>query len=153
VSFVAGAAVALAGVALWTHGGSASAPAAPASTAAGFTLDGTISLPFGGFSDPANGITPVIGDDCAGDSGYSDISEGVAVTIGDQSGATLIVGQLQAGQVQGGPDALDMVCQFVFNVPVPGDESLYTVTISHRGTQTFTAVEAEGGVALTLGDS
>ncbi|HEY3873483.1 MAG TPA: hypothetical protein VGM10_34315 [Actinocrinis sp.] len=127
---------------------------ASASTSAQITLNGAITLgPFDG-TDTAPGAATAVhdGDPCVATGGYTDISQGVAVTVGNQTGQTIGVGSLDAGTITGqagGPGQ----CQFSFSVPVPASESLYTVTISHRGTQTFTPAQVENGtVALTLGD-
>lgn len=82
---------------------------------------------------------------CDAPSGFTDISPGVAVTIGDQTGKTIGVGQLGNGIPQASG------CKFPFQVTVPGGSSLYTVTISHRGTQTYTAAQTATGFDMALG--
>lgn len=95
------------------------------------------------------------GDVCVSGSGYDDITAGAAVTVGGSNGQTLGVGPLSGG-AESGVDtvggALMGFCVFTFDVTVPAGQSVYTVTIGHRGTQTLTAVEVTGGIALTLGN-
>lgn len=122
--------------------------AAAGSSPAAVHVRGTLNLGLTAAVDMNNTdpLHPVAGDACESAGGYSDITPGAAVTVGGPSGQTLGVGSLAAGvETAGG------YCAFSFDVPVPGGQSLYTVTISHRGTQTFTPVQAEGPVALTLG--
>lgn len=71
---------------------------------------------------------------CTPGDGYNDISAGTAVTIGDQTGATIAVGQLQPGRADGDGQ---QGCVFNFDIQAPGGRKLYTVTVSHRGTQVF----------------
>lgn len=106
-------------------------------SAATTAVHGTLQLPKGGYD--------AAGDACSGSGGYSDITAGTAVTIGDQTGKTLAVTSLQAGQFNfdGGG------CQFTFTAKVPAADS-YTVTISHRGTQVFPASAVAGGFNLTM---
>jgi len=103
-------------------------------------VHGTLTLAPGGFTTGSN--------DCEGDGGYSDITGGTAVTVGGSTGQTLGIGALSPGQQDDSSN-----CVFSFDVPVPGGQSVYTVTISHRGTQTVTPAELTSGLALTLGAS
>src|SRR5881275_3538031 len=79
------------------------------------------------------------GTTCYGTSGYNDISGGIAVTIGDQAGKTLAVTSLQPGKFANGG------CELDFATQVPAGATLYTVVISHRGTQTFSPADIGGG--------
>jgi hypothetical protein len=106
-----------------------------------FTIHGSVTLLPGAYVPDGNG-------GCTTSGGYSDISAGTAVTIGDQTGTTIAVGQLQAGRAAGDGE---QGCTFDFDVQTTGIHTLYTVTVSHRGTQTFTSVQADQGIALTLG--
>lgn len=99
---------------------------------------GTLTLAAGGFLPANNG--------CQGDGGYSDITPGTAVMVGGSTGQTLGVGALSTGQEDANSN-----CVFTFDVAVPAGQSVYTVTISHRGTQTLTADQVANGIALTLG--
>lgn len=110
-----------------TSGSSASSPAT--------AVHGMLTLPDGGYTS--------VGNTCAGSGGYQDISAGVAVTIGDQTGKTLAVTGLQAGTFGGGG------CQFSFSASVAA-ATTYTVTISHRGAQTFTPGDVDGGFNMSL---
>lgn len=101
------------------------------------TVHGSLTLAQGAYKEGD-------GTGCTAGDGYSDISPGTAVTIGDDTGATLAVGQLQAGQVTGGG------CEFGFDVKVPAGRTSYTVTVSHRGTQVFSADQI-GAADMTLG--
>lgn len=102
-------------------------------------VHGTLAIAAGGFL-PLN-----LG--CQGDGGYSDITTGVAVTVGGANGQTLGIGALGVGHEDSAAE-----CVFPFDVQVPAGQSLYTVTISHRGTQTLTPDELVTGIQLTLGD-
>lgn len=108
------------------------------SSSASTAVHGTLTLADGGYAS--------IGTTCAGSGGYQDISAGVAVTIGDQAGKTLAVTSLGVGGFGGGG------CQFAFSAKVPA-ATTYTVTISHRGTQTFTPADIPGGFNMTLNAS
>ena len=106
-----------------------SQPAAAAATSAAttVTVQGSLTLKHSWLS-----ATATLGETCTASDGYSDISAGTAVTIGDQTGATIVVGQLQPGQVTADG------CEFDFNMQAPAGRTSYTVTVSHRGTQVFT---------------
>lgn len=101
-------------------------------------VHGTLAIAAGDFTPGANG--------CQGDSGFSDITPGTAVTVGGSTGQTLGIGALSVGQEDSGGN-----CVFSFDVAVPAGQSVYTVTISHRGTQTVSQDELANGIALTLG--
>lgn len=99
--------------------------------------------------------TPADGDPCEAGQGYSDISQGATVSVGGDKGQALAVGALSAGVESNVDDSAGTPlgdCVFSFDVLVPGGQSAYTVTISHRGTQTFTPVQVQQGIALTLGE-
>jgi hypothetical protein len=161
----AGAAVAAVAIGAWLVGRGSSAPVAAAASSPSPSLsqigvNGTLTIPFLGtdlFAPNAKDTAvdastdPRIGDPCIALGGYSDISQGIAVTVGGQTGQTLGVGSLQAGEVKGDPGK-PASCQFYFSVYVPAGQSVYTVTISHRGTQTFTPDQVAQGIALTLGN-
>lgn len=124
------------------------AAAAPGATpaAATITVSGHLTLQRGFLFQDASSTT------CSANpnDGFTDISEGVAVTIGDQTGQTLAVTQLEAGLLVSG-NLAGHACQFGFSAQVPGGKTLYTVLISHRGTQTFTHAQAMSQVEITLG--
>jgi hypothetical protein len=92
------------------------------------------------------GTSVSTGDGCEGTGGYNDITAGVAVTVGGANGQTLRIGALGPGVPRYGD-----FCDFTFDVAVPAGQSLYTVTISHRGTQTVTPDQLSAGIQLTLG--
>lgn len=95
------------------------------------------------------------GDVCQSGAGYDDITAGAAVTVGGSNGQPLAVGPLSGGAEAGVDDSAGMAlgfCVFSFDVGVPDGQSAYTVTISHRGTQTFTPEQVAAGIALTLGN-
>ena len=69
----------------------------------------------------------------ANDSGDSPIPRAPRAAAGQPGSSTLGVGALSGGGISNGAYV------FSFDVPVPSGQSVYTVTISHRGTQTFTA--------------
>jgi hypothetical protein len=113
---------------------------------------GTLQL--GPLSAVATSGTAADGGACTAGQGYDDITPGTTVTIGGDHGQTLGVGPLSTGVERNVDDSLGVAagnCVFSFDVPVAGGQSAYTVTISHRGTQTFTPAQVADGVALTLG--
>lgn len=119
-----------------SSGGSGSGgPASSATSSAAIAVHGTLTVPDSGFS--SGGTT------CSSADGYQDISAGVAVTIGDQAGKTLAVTSLTPGH------RANSSCQFDFAAQVP-TATTYTVTISHRGTQTFASADIAGGFNMTL---
>lgn len=145
------------GIALAGSGSGSLASAPPSPSPSTIEVAGTITIPFGLTLDPtardtsvAPGENPHPYDVCVAEGGYTDISAGTAVTIGGPAGQTLGIGSLGPGRVTSN-DANNAECQFGFSVPVAGGQSLYTVTISHRGTQTFTPDQVAQGVQLTLG--
>lgn len=112
-------------------------------TSAGtFPLTGTFTLQRGAFINEA--------PTCQGYTGYTDIAAGTPVTVADQTGQTIAVGHLDTGAVQGGAERAT-ACQFTFRIDVPDGKPFYQVTVSHRGTQNYTATQAKQGIALTLG--
>jgi hypothetical protein len=123
----------------------ATASGAAAAAGGGIHVRGTLALPALGFIDTSNSGQGADGDSCQATSGYDDITSGAAVTVGGQTGQTLGVGALSSGGISSGQ------CVFSFDVSVPAGQSVYTVTISHRGTQTFTAEQVQQPIALSLG--
>lgn len=113
------------------------------SSGATVAVHGTLRL--GGGLDNYSTSATASGTTCSGAGGYNDISAGVAVTIGDQTGKTLGVTSLQAGHVDSGS------CVFDFATSVPAGATLYTVVISHRGTQTFQPADVATGFNMSLG--
>jgi hypothetical protein len=101
---------------------------------------GTLTLAPGGFDAGGNG--------CEGSGGYSDISAGTAVVVGGATGQTVGIGALGPGQEDDSSN-----CVFSFDVAVPSGQSVYTVTISHRGTQTLSSDELTNGINLSLGSN
>jgi hypothetical protein len=159
-TLAAGGAVAIlaggAGIGYALHGDSKTSPStAPAATtvtgsAATFTLAGQFSLALGAFQwdHAADGTTP-----CVSDQGYSDITAGAPVVITDQSGTTIATGQLITGSATvDSATGRATACVFSFVVQQVPDRPFYGVTVSHRGTQTYSAADAHAGnIRLTLG--
>lgn len=117
------------------------------------TIHGSINLGFVAADDTTNPGASIAGsnlikagDACDASDGYTDVGQGAAVTIGGTTG------QIGVGALSAGTETAGGYCQFTFSVPVPGGQSAYTVTVSHRGTQTLTADEVRNGIVLTLGD-
>lgn len=144
------------GIGVLLGGSSNDKPASPAAaaatvtSAASFTLNGTFTLKLGAFqwNHGADGNTP-----CAGYQGYADIAAGTPVVITDQGGAVIATGQLGTGSA-----TVDTTtgratqCTFTFAVTAVPNRPFYGVTVSHRGTVTYSAAQARGGqAALTLG--
>lgn len=144
----------IAGIAVLAAAGTAIGVAVSGGGAGSFTLKGTLTLNALGSGDSTNPLSPADGDPCITTGGYTDIAQGATVTIGGSTGQSLAVTGLSAG-VETGVETDDGValgtCVFKFSVEVPAGQSAYTVTISHRGTQTFTPAQAQAGVTLSLG--
>lgn len=84
---------------------------------------------------------------CQGTGGFSDLSPGTAVLVQDSTGQTIATGSLAAGK----RDPSSGACLMPFTVTdVKDGLGSYSVTISHRGTQVFTAANAHSGVILTI---
>lgn len=116
---------------------------------------GTLQLGPLGSVDSVNPSHAANGDACEAAQGYSDISAGATVTVGGANGQPLAVGALGGGVESNVDTSFSMPlgdCVFSFDVAVPAGQSAYTVTISHRGTQTFTPDQVAAGIHLTLGD-
>lgn len=131
------------------HKPAAQTDAAPAP--AGTTATSAATIPVSGSISLTDGWRNI--NDVACDAnparGYTDISAGTAVTIGDQTGQTIGIGALGPGKLTG--DGAQRICQFAFNVTVPAGKTTYTVTISHRGTQSYTPAQVEQVLDVTLG--
>lgn len=140
------------GYALFHSSGKSKTPAAAAvaatssSTPADFTLDGKLTLRLGAFQwNHGNG------NPCSGYDGYTDIAAGAPVVITDQGGAVIATGQLDSGTAVLDGDRAS-ACVLTFAVPHVPDRPFYGVTVSHRGTLTYSAAQAKSGdVALSLG--
>lgn len=109
-------------------------------------VHGALNLGLLAAGDTTNPSNPTAGDSCEATGGYSDITQGATVTIGAQTGQTLAIGALSSGI-----ETASGYCAFSFDIAVPASQSAYTVTISHRGTQTFTPAQAAQPIELSLG--
>jgi hypothetical protein len=126
---------------------SASATAAP-----DVNVHGTIALGAFDATDTTSGsaANQQDGDLCVATSGFNDISQGTAVMIGNSTGQTIAVTALGAGVLRQDSGGV-LHCTFAFGTLVSGGQPLYTVTISHRGTQTFSPDQIAAGISLSLG--
>lgn len=114
-------------------------------TPAGFTYAGTFTLI--DTSTSYSGITST-GSTCEGRGGYSDIHAGTQVVVKSASGEVLATGSLTGGTPTGITE-----CTFSYSVgPIPGGQSNYGMTVSHRGDLYYSEDELKDGPALTLGD-
>lgn len=126
-------------------------PTATAIAARTFTLSGTFTLTRGAFSWSSSDTS----GSCRGFNGFDDIYPGTPVVVTDQAGTVIATGQLLGGRVT--MDTVDATradsCQYQISVPgIPAGKTFYGVEVSHRGKQTLTPAEAEGGqLNLTLG--
>ena len=81
------------------------------------------------------------------DSGYDDIAEGAQVVITDQFGATVAIGELEAGIISMGGTYL-----FQFTVrDVPPGKRFYGVEVSHRGRVQYDEAKLRAGPELSIG--
>jgi hypothetical protein len=111
------------------------------------TLTGKIRL-----TDSA--INHASAQSCSGSGGYSDMSAGTAVVVKDGAGKVIGTSQLDAGSVPTAEQYSTVKCDFTFQVAGLSKAAFYSVEVSHRGAQTFSAadLEAQGwAVSLTLG--
>lgn len=133
---VAIAVIAAAGIALTAN-----------SSPGNITIHGSLSMGLLTYTDDAPGAditNPGLGDPCSAGDGYTDIAPGTTVTIGGATGQSVAVAALSAGKV-----ASSGSCEFDFTASVP-DQASYTVTISHRGTTTWTKAQATSAAGITL---
>lgn len=109
-----------------------------------FTLSGTLTIKQSSNKQSSNGgLIAGTRRDCQGASGLADLSAGTAVIVKDPEGRQVAVGVLQTGS---SPPGNKNWCVLTFSVPdLPGGLSLYSVTISNRGTEVFTPEEAATG--------
>lgn len=82
---------------------------------------------------------------CEGTGGYNDMAEGAEVTIHDAQNTVIATGHLNAGSDEGG------MCVFTWSIPDVPVQKFYGVQVTHRGTITFTAQDAEGSLDTSLG--
>ncbi|WP_320067855.1 hypothetical protein [Micromonospora sp. RTGN7] len=138
-------AAALAGCASASDAGQ---PAASATTApANRGVAGALTL-----DDPA-GFTWSSDTGCVGTGGYADIREGAQVVITDAAGATIGLGKLDQGKLDGTlPGRTADICKFTFHLAsVPSGKGFYGVEVAHRGTVQYPEDKVFGALALTLG--
>lgn len=101
-----------------------------------FTVTGDLTLSDGGTKDGAV---------CSGSEMYSDIVPGMQIVVSDPAGTVVAIGALGEG-VSKGSD-----CVFPFTIAhVPKMEKFYGVTISQRGTLTYTPKQMRDGLHLYL---
>jgi hypothetical protein len=99
-------------------------------------------------SSPSEFLPSITSDgvSCQGSGGYSDIVPGTEVTVTNGSGKLLAQTTLGPGS------GTDSSCVFSFSVRLTEGEDQYGVSVSHRGTVTFTFSQLDTvGIALTLG--
>lgn len=141
------------GVAVHTAAGTAIGITLAARGPGTITVDGTLSV--GGMAnDNTNAMSPVDSDPCTSIGDHRDIGEGTTVTIGGSTGQVLMVTGLSAGvetDLPAGATIATRNCVFSSSAPFPAGQPMYTVTIGHRGSQTFTPGQAQAGVSLALG--
>jgi hypothetical protein len=118
--------------------------AAPASSSAGtLTIQGGLTL---------NASLSVLNLDdlhCEGMDGYDDIRAGTSVTVADASGATIAVGKLGDGRLNG--SGFTRTCGFVFTVAdVPAGKGFYGIEVSHRGRMTYAEADVTNARSVQL---
>jgi len=93
-------------------------------------------------------------------SGYDDIAEGTTVVVKNEKGTLIATGKLGQGGLStdyngiGSPGWQDVGCTFPFTVTGVPKASIYTVTVSNRGEQTYSADDLTAknwNVELSLG--
>lgn len=122
-------------------GGHLLTPRPAATPAATFTVNGTLTL-----SDTTGYGILTQGTGCTGAGGYSDLLESTQVTVTDDTGRTVALGTLAAGQSVGTD------CQFPFTIPdVPTGKGFYGIEVSHRGVVKFAEAKLNSPVELAIG--
>lgn len=110
------------------------------------TVTGTLTL------NDADGFTWSSETGCVGDGGYDDIHGGTQVVITDSAGATVALGKLDQGKLDGtikGQTADQ--CKFTFAVPgVPTGKGFYGVEVGKRGRVQYPEQQLFSALALTL---
>jgi len=102
-----------------------------------FTVNGDLTLSGAG--------TGKDGSICSGNEMYGDIAQGTQIVVSDEAGTVVAVGTLAEGSSKG------QDCVFPFTVEhVPKMEKFYIVTVSQRGTLTYTADQMKDGLHLYL---
>ncbi|MGK5737289.1 hypothetical protein [Micromonospora sp. URMC 103] len=93
------------------------------------------------------------GSTCAGAGGYDDIRPGAQVVITDNASATIALGKLDNGVIDGTlPGRTADLCKFTFSISgVPTGKGYYGVEVSHRGRVQYPEKELFGALSLTLG--
>jgi uncharacterized OB-fold protein len=107
------------------------------------TIHGTMTLIDSGFGT----TTSCTGSDAS--SGYSDISAGAGVTVEDAGGKVIGASSLDPGTLQN-----TVECVFPFTVTKVADSAFYKVTVSHRGTLSYSADQMKSNgwkVEVSLG--
>jgi hypothetical protein len=124
--------------------GSSKPPAKAAVVAAQtFTAGGSISVR----TDDFRSSVDVVGGDCHGVGGFADMHQGTQVVVMDQTGATLALGQLDAGNYTS-----TISCKFLFNVSnIPVGKPFYKIEIANRGGLQYTQDELSQPLSLSLG--
>lgn len=87
---------------------------------------------------------------CQGQGGYSDISFGTQITVTNENMTVIGTGPLQFGT----PNDGHTMCTYKFGIDNLPKASFYGLTISHRGTQTYSFSDLSGNgwmIDLTLG--
>lgn len=115
-----------------------------------FTATGTLTVP------SATGP----GNSCVSESGFDDVGVGTQVTIANASGKIVATGRIKSSKWAGGRGEPGSTmagygpCVFSFSVPdVPAGKKFYKLTISDRGTMTYSESELHREPELTLGTS
>jgi hypothetical protein len=86
------------------------------------------------------------GSICWGTGGFSDIRQGTQVTVTNGAGTTLTTAAFSAGTGNSNQ------CVFKFSLPITEGENSYIVSVSHRGTQTYTfPTLVTTGINMSLG--
>lgn len=102
-----------------------------------FTVTGDLTLAGGGAGKE--------GAECYGTEVYNDIVPGTQIVISSSDGSTVAAGRLDTGVTRG------QDCVFPFTVKhVPQTHKFYGVTISQRGTLTYTQKEMKHPLHLYL---
>jgi hypothetical protein len=102
-----------------------------------FTVTGDLTLSGGG--------TGKNGTVCSGGEMYGDIAQGTQIIVSDPAGTTVAIGTLGEGLSKGHD------CVFPFTVEnVPKMQKFYGVTVSQRGTLTYTREQMKEPLHLYL---
>ena len=119
-------------------------------------IAGVVSTPLDLSAFTASGEDAAIGVPCTSSAGYDDIHDGAQVIISDQTGTTIGLTTLGAGQLlaKEGDSLFAARCAYKFQQTVPGGATFYGLHAgnANRGVVQYSPEDVRNLIQLTLGD-